>query len=73
MIVNHPMRRLWIVLHENRGSLPPTLDELAVRLGISKTAVRYRLKRLQRLGIVRVDKGISRGIFLVEPYTWFEG
>ena len=42
------------------GDLFPTEHELAKKLGISRTAIREALKRLETLGIIEVRPGVGR-------------
>jgi len=53
--------KLYIVKNDMRsGDLFPTEYELTKELGISRTAVREALKRLEALGIIEVRPGVGR-------------
>jgi len=53
--------KLYIVENGVKSGDPfPTENELAERLGISRTAIREALKRLETLGIIEVRPGVGR-------------
>ncbi len=55
--------KLYIIENEMKSGDPfPTEYELAKRLGISRTAIREALKRLETLGIIEVRQGVGRFI-----------
>jgi len=55
--------KLYIIENEMKSGDPfPTEYELAKRLGISRTAIREALKRLETLGIIEVRPGVGRFI-----------
>ena len=55
--------KLYIIENEMKSGDPfPTEYELAERLGISRTAIREALKRLETLGIIEVRPGVGRFI-----------
>jgi len=53
--------KLYIIENGMKSGDPfPTEYELAERLGISRTAIREALKRLEALGIIEVRQGVGR-------------
>lgn len=55
--------KLYIIENGMKSGDPfPTEYELAERLGISRTAIREALKRLETLGIIEVRPGVGRFI-----------
>ncbi len=57
----HEQLKLYIVENGMKSGDPfPTEYELAEKLGISRTAIREALKRLETLGIIEVRPGVGR-------------
>lgn len=53
--------KLYIIENGMKGGDPfPTEYELAEKLGISRTAIREALKRLETLGVIEVKLGVGR-------------
>ena len=52
---------LYIIKNGIKSGDPfPTESELAIKLGISRTAIREALKTLETLGIIEVKSGVGR-------------
>ena len=46
---------------------PPTLREIGNRVGLSSTSnVRYHIDELEKLGMLKREKGVARGIVICE-------
>jgi len=57
--------------HIDKHGRPPTLREIGDAMGIGSTnGVSDHLRALERKGFLRTDKGLSRGIYLVQPHRW---
>lgn len=51
-----------VAMTEAAGGVPPTYEELAERVGVSRPAVYDRLKGLRDLEVVSVDSRASRAL-----------
>lgn len=55
-----------IIRHVEKHGHPPTLQELADTLSISKTAAVWRVRKLAEKGAITQAYGVARGIEIVE-------
>jgi repressor LexA len=58
--------RLALIAHIEEHGRPPTLQELADTLHISKTAAKWRITKLHEKGAIRQAHGVTRGIEIAE-------
>lgn len=64
-------RVLEIIIHACERGYPPTLDEIRSELGVkSDNGIRNHIKALVSKGYLKRDKGIARGIRVLERATF---
>jgi DNA-binding MarR family transcriptional regulator len=49
----------------DKNGMTPTQRDLVAQLGVTQTAIRFRLKSLERKGFVKLIPRASRGIILI--------
>lgn len=54
-----------IVSMRDKNGITPTQRDLVTQLGVTQTAVRFRLKSLERKGFIRLIPRASRGIIVL--------
>ena len=59
------IRRVIIELTDAAG-YPPSVQEIADRVGVVKSAIVYQLARMKELGMINFIPGVSRTITIIE-------
>jgi len=62
-IRGNALTTLWLILDRAASGVPPTRKEICRAVGCaSKNSAQEILAKLEKLGLIRVDRGCSRGI-----------